>query len=186
MEESKNQKQIQAFFSGEEVVIKQLYSNLYPNVKSFVLNNSGTMEDADEIFQNALYQLIIRSKVKNVHIKTSLEAYIFTICKYSWYKELNNRKKQVRNEGVFELKDETSHHIESILQQERWDLFEEMIEKLSDNCQKLLQDFFKKVSYDVIIEKFNYRNKNVAFQRIFKCKKKLTALIKADNRYKNL
>jgi RNA polymerase sigma factor (sigma-70 family) len=186
MDESTSQSQIQAFFRGDEKVIRSLYDSVFFKVKTFILQNNGSVKDSEEIFQDAIYQLIVRSKVKEVHIKTSLEAYIFTICKFSWYKELNNRKKWVRNEGVFELKDETEHHVEAILNQERWDLFEEMLLKLSDNCQKLLKDFFNKVSYDVIIEKFNYTTKNVAFQRIFKCKKKLTALIKADQRYKDL
>jgi hypothetical protein len=42
------------------------------------------------------------------------------------------------------------------------------------------------VPYSVIVEKFSYATENAAFQRVFKCKKRLMDLIKTDPRYKNL
>lgn len=186
MKEKSNQNKLEALLNGDEVYIRLLYNTLYPKVKSFVLKNRGTFLDAEELFHDALYQLIIRARVKDIQIKSSLDAYIFTICKNLWYKELNKRKMEVRNEGVFELKEKENNAIESILQQDRWDLFEEMFLKLSNNCRELLKDYFNKVTYDVIIDKFSYASKNVAFQRIFKCKKRLADLIKADMRYNNL
>ncbi len=188
MSKAINHPQITALINGDEGTMRLLYDTLYPKIKSFIYKNKGNDTDAEEIFHNALFQLISRAKVKSIQINSSFEAYFFTICKNLWYKELNKRKKEVRNEGVFELKGEVevNYHIESILYQERYDLFEEMFLKLSDNCQQLLKDYFDKVTYDDIIQKFSYATKNVAFQRIFKCKKRLTELIKMDSRFKNL
>ena len=178
--------QVQALLEGDEKTIRLLYDSLFPKIKIFVQRNNGTYSDAEEVFHDALYQLIARAKVKGVTINSSFEAYIFTMCKNLWYKELNKSKKEVRNEGVFELKDNEDNYIASILQQERWELFEEMIAKLTGNCKELLKDYFKKVPYHIIVDKFSYASENAAFQRVFKCKKKLSELIKADPRYKNL
>jgi len=65
-------------------------------------------------------------------------------------------------------------------------LFEQKIQELSENCRDLLKDYFNKIPYDEIVRKFNYSSENVAFQRMFKCKKKLKDLIKKDLRFKNL
>jgi RNA polymerase sigma factor (sigma-70 family) len=181
-----NHPQIIALLNGDEKTMHLIYNTLYPKVKIFVYRNKGNGHDAEEIFHNALFQLIAKAKVKGIQINTSFEAYFFTVCKNLWYQELNKRNKEVRNDGVFELKDENDDHIESILYQERWDLFEETLLELSENCQKLLKDYFNKVSYNEIIKKFSYSTKNVAFQRIFKCKKQLTKLIKKNSRFKNL
>ena len=183
-----NHPQIIALLDGDEGTMRLLYDTLYPKIRSFIYKNRGTDTDTEEVFHNALFQLIARANVQHIQINTSFEAYFFTICKNLWYKELNKRKKEVRNEGVFELKDEVeaNYHVESILYQDRYDLFEELFLKLSDNCQKLLKDYFDNVPYDAIIQKFSYATKNVAFQRIFKCKKRLTELIKMDSRFKNL
>jgi len=185
MSKNTNHPQIIALLNGDEKIIKLIYKTLYPKVKSFIYKNKGNSLDAEEIFHKALYQLIVKAKIKTIQINTTLEAYLFTICKYLWYQELNNRKKEVRNDSIFELKSE-DFQAEQILQQERWLLFEEKILELSENCQDLLQAYFKKVPYNKIIKKFDYATKNVAFQRIFKCKKKLTDLIKSDSRFKKL
>ena len=149
-----NHPQIKKLLEGDEDTIRLLYDTLFPKFSGYVKKNNGTYSDAEEIFHNALYQLIARAKVSGVSINSSFEAYIFTVCKNLWFKELNKRKKEVRNDGVFELKAETEDQISSILQQERWELFEEMIEQLSDNCkQLLLKDYFNKVPYSEIVRK---------------------------------
>ncbi|MDY8138109.1 sigma-70 family RNA polymerase sigma factor [Aquimarina sp. 2201CG5-10] len=183
-----NNSQINALVTGDDSVIRLLYNTLFPKVLSFVKNNKGSKDDAQEIFNDAIYQLIVRAKVKGVQINTSFEAYFYTICKNLWYKELNKRKKEVRNEGILELKENDNHQetISAILEQERWELFEEMISKLSGNCAELLKDYFNKVPYNEIVDKFSYASENAAFQRVFKCKKRLMELIKKDARYKNL
>ncbi|SHI84457.1 RNA polymerase sigma factor [Aquimarina spongiae] len=177
---------LEGLLSGNDYVIKQIYEKIFPSVLSFVRKNKGTYEDAEEIFQDALFQLTVRVKVRRFEIKSTFEGYLFTVCKNLWRKELNNRKKVVRNEGVIELVQEEEKHSSFILEQERWELFEEKIKQLSENCMKLLREYFNKVPYDVIVEKFNYSSENVAFQRVFKCKKRLKDLIKKDSRYRQL
>ncbi|MEP0265958.1 sigma-70 family RNA polymerase sigma factor [Dokdonia sp.] len=172
--------------TGDEKTIKAIYISVFPKVRHFVLKNEGGQQDAEEVFQNALYQLSIRLKLSNIEIKSSFEAYLFTTCKNLWRKELNSKKRWVRNEEVLAHKSEESDHSEAIIAQERWDLFEEKLTLLSPNCKELLKDYFKKVPYDRIVKKFNYASENVAFQRIFKCKKRLGDLIKKDSNYAKL
>ena len=172
--------------NGDSAVMKKLYQTLLPKFISYVCKNSGTIKDAEEVFQEALFQLITRANLKGVQINGNFEAYVFTVCRNLWFKELKIRKKGVRNDGVFELKDETTAQVDGILKQERWDLFEEMIKNLSENCQSLLKDYFNKVSYEEIVKKFSYATENAAFQRVFKCKKRLMELIKKHPNYKHL
>ncbi|MEL6811421.1 MAG: sigma-70 family RNA polymerase sigma factor [Bacteroidota bacterium] len=172
--------------NGDSRVVSGLYDRVFPKVVSFVKNNRGTYSDAEEVFQDALYQIIVRAKVKKFEIKSSFEAYLFTVCKNLWFKELNKKKKEVRNDGVFELKEKDDETIEAILSQERWELFEEMLLKLTEKCKELLKDYFNKVPYHIIVDKFSYASENAAFQRVFKCKKQLMRLVKADVRYRNL
>ena len=171
---------------GDDKVIKLLYDKVFPKVVNYVSKNNGKYEDAEEIFQKTLYEIIVRIKVKGIEIRTTFEGYVFTVSKNLWLQELNSRKKRVRNDGVFELIAEEDKTIASIVEQERWELFEEKLKLLSDNCRALLKDFFDKVPYKAIVKKFSYSCENVAFQRVFKCKKRLGDLIKADSRYIDL
>jgi len=171
---------------GDDQIIKLLYEKVFPKVIIYVGKNNGRYEDAEDIFQKALYQIIVRIKVKGIQIQSTFEGYVFTVCKNLWLQELNTKQKRVRNDHIFELIAEEDKTIVSIVEQERWELFEEKLKLLTDNCRTLLKDFFDKVPYKAIVKKFNYSCENVAFQRVFKCKKRLGDLIKADSRYKDL
>ena len=92
----------------------------------------------------------------------------------------------VTNSSVVELVDDDTDIAMATLEQERWELFHEYLDKLSDNCKQILKLFFKKVGYAYIVEKFGYNSETVARQRVFKCKNRLKELISKDKRFKNL
>lgn len=186
MNKKNNLPKLETFINGDDASIAKLYDTVLPKVTAFVINNKGSESDAKEVFQNALFQIMVRAKVKGVHIKTSLDGYIYVVCRNLWYKELNNRKKEVRNTDFSELKDMDDSHVKSILDQERLELFEEMMLKISDKCTKLLKDYFNKESYVNIVEKYSYASESVASQQVYKCKKRLRDLIMASPLYKNL
>lgn len=177
---------IEALFNGDEKIILEIYQSMFPKVLHFVKNNKGEHGDAEEVFQKALYQLTARVRVKKFEITNSFEAYLFTACKNLWRKELNKSNKEVRNDKVIELVSEEQDNSRAVIEQERWELFEEKISQLTDTCKNLLKAYFKKISYKEIVSKFGYANENAAFQRVFKCKKRLADLIKLDKRYQEL
>lgn len=186
MKSVSNDLQLNKLVNGDDATLETLYKILLPKVVVYVRKNQGAYEDAEEIFQDALFQTIIRAKARGIHIKSSLEAYIYIVCRNLWLRQLNNRKRELRNDGVFELRQKEDDTIACILSQDRWDLFEEKFKLLTENCRSLLKAIFNKMPYRDIVLKFNYASENVAFQRVFKCKKKLTDLIKADIKYKHL
>ena len=168
----------------EEIVL--LYQKIFPKIERYVLRNNGRLGDADDIFQRALLQLIVRYRIEPFDIHTSFENYFFMVCKNLWRRELNSNRLTIHNSDLLNnVPDETDNAF-AIVEQERHDLFTEKLAALSDNCKQLLQLFFKKTPYDVLMRKFNYNSENVVRQRIFKCKNRLVELIKKDNRYDNL
>lgn len=177
---------LDALINNNNRVIKTIYSAVLPKVIKFVYQNKGNEDNAREVFQNALLQLTVRYKKEKFVINTSFEAYLFTVCKNLWRRELNRTKKEVTNDGVFELKDNNDDLAYAILEQKQWELFNETLTKLTDNCRSIMALFFKRVSYAEIVKKFDYNSETVARQRIFKCKAKLKALIIKDKRFNEL
>lgn len=171
---------------GKQEDIILLYQEVFPKVERFVLSNSGRVGDADDIFQKALLQLIVRYKKEAFEINTTFESYFVSVCKNLWRRELNVSKFTTNNTETIENLSEDTNTAFAIVEQERYELFTEKLASLSDNCKQLLKLFFKKTSYTTIMQKFNYTSENVVRQRIFKCKKRLIELIKKDSRYTNL
>lgn len=178
---------IKGILESDEKVVAEIYNLFFPKVLSFVYKNNGQQEDAEDVFQKALLQISARIKLRKLEvIHTSFEAYLFTACKNLWRRELNNKQKGVTNDGVKELVSDELDMAHALLEQERWELFREKLEHLSDNCKQVLNLFLKKVPYDQIVEKLGYTSETVARQRVFKCKAKLIEMIKADKRFRNL
>lgn len=169
-----------------EKVILEIYQLVFSKVSFFVLNNKGQKSDAEDIFQKALLQMITRLEIRSFEIKSSFEAYLFVACKNLWRRELNKQKRMVTNVTVKEQGSDDRDIAMSVLEQERWEFFQEKLEAISENCKQILKRFFNKVPYKKIAEELEYNNESVVRQRVFKCKNKLIEMIKKDVRFKQL
>ena len=181
-----NTKALNALLENDTKIIGIIYTKIFPKVKKFVIQNKGQEADAEDIFQKALLQITVRYRREPFEIKSSFEAYVFTACKNLWRRELNRSKTRVTDDGVMELPSEERDMALAAFEQERWELFAEKLEAISDNCKKILKLFFAKVSYARIVKEMGYTSETVARQRVFKCKAKLTQTIINDQRYNSL
>jgi RNA polymerase sigma factor (sigma-70 family) len=177
---------LKALALGNSKKIEHIYDANFQSVKRFIIQNKGKTEDAEDIFQKALLQIAVRYKKEAFEIKTSFEAYLFTVCKNLWRRELNNSKNWVTNNTIVELYSEERDGSFAIIEQKRQELFIEKLGMISDNCKKILTLFFAKVPYMEIVEQSDYTSEKAVRQRVFKCKKKLTELVQGDNRYNSL
>lgn len=177
---------LNALMEGNPQNIKRIYEKNFPLVKRFVLQNKGKVEDAEDVFQKALLQIAVRHKKEGIVITSSFEAYLFTVCKNLWRRELNNYKKRVTNKEEFEQVSEYVDDSLAIIEQKRQELFVEKLNLISDNCKKILEMFFARISYAEMVATTDYTSETVVRQRVFKCKKKLTELIKEDKRFNSL
>lgn len=177
---------LEALLNSNTKVINAIYKVNYYKVKSFVIKNSGLEQDAEDIFQKALLQLAVRYKKEKFTIKTSFEAYLFTVCKNLWRRELNKTKIKVTNNEFIELKDNNQDIALAVLEQKRWELFTESLELISENCKQILKLYFAKISYVEIMKTFNYNSETVVRQRVFKCKNSLKERVKKDKRFIDL
>ncbi|MEM6719277.1 MAG: RNA polymerase sigma factor [Bacteroidota bacterium] len=175
---------IEGLRTGDKTVLQEIYNRFFLKVKTFVLQNNGAVNDAEDVFHNALIQLYIRLKNRELVIKSSFEAYLFTTCKNLWRRELN--KKRVTKSKVVELEDKETENAFALLEQEQWELYIEKFQLLSENCRKVLTLLFNGTSYDEIVKIFSYASKVVARQRVFKCKAKLTKLIQEDEKFSKI
>lgn len=177
---------LEALLNNEETIIKELYASNFVKVKSFVLSNKGQVEDAEDIFQKALMQIAVRYEVDKFEIKSSFGAYLFTVCKNLWRKELNSSKKRVMKYDFVEHDGEYSEIATSVVEQKRWELFTEKLTKISEKCKELLNAYFSNLTYPDIVKAFNYGSEAVARQAVYKCKERLKGLIKKDKRFNAL
>ena len=175
-----------SLINGDEKGIEKIYKLLFPKVLRFILKNNGREEDAEDIFQKTLIHLILQAKKKQVTFTVSFEAYLFIACRNQWYKKLAAEKKWVTKPVKEELLYEDDTLNNAIEEQEKWDLYRTVFETLSDNCKTVMKLFYKKLPYSVICKELGYNSESVARQRVFKCRAKLSSLIKKHPLYKTI
>jgi len=185
MQKQDNSYYINGITNGDNKVLLDIYSEFLPYVKRYVLKESGTTHDAEDVFNQVLVQFFARLKTHKIELHSTFESYLFTACKNIWRRELNKKKRErVTNDGYAEHISEATNFAQAIMEQEMWELYEEKFKELSNNCGRVLKLHLEKVSGKVIMEKLGYASETTVRQRIFKCKSSLIKAIKSDKRYR--
>jgi RNA polymerase sigma factor (sigma-70 family) len=153
---------IDALLAHDPTRIKAIYRRFQPKINRYILNNSGTADDADDVFQKtliAIYEKALREG--NAFLTVPFEAYLLKVARFQWLKHLrdtpttadifqNNDSETVTNDDETVSKysapmlDPTDTHIEAqIIADEalraRNDKLWAYFAQLPDYCQKLLR-----------------------------------------------
>ncbi|WP_299218300.1 sigma-70 family RNA polymerase sigma factor [uncultured Aquimarina sp.] len=172
--------------AGDQTIIKECYKKYLPQVKSFILKNSGSEKDAEDIFQDAMVFVYEKLESNSLQLTSSLGTYIYSVCRNMWMNELRRSKKEIKNEGILSIVASDSEDIiDEIEQKERSYVYQKYFLKLGPACQELLMLFFKGLSMKDIAKQRDSTESYVRKKK-FNCKKRLTELIKTDPVFEEL
>ncbi|MFO7257102.1 MAG: sigma-70 family RNA polymerase sigma factor [Bacteroidota bacterium] len=160
--------------SGDEKALEFLYKKYYRMMTKMVITNSGTEEEARDIYQDALIVFWQKATSGNLVMTSKISTYIYSICQNLWRKELDRKKR---------LSSETNDAPVSIDTDsaEREKIIARCINQLGETCKKVLMYYyFEEMSMQDIAEKLGFANTDTAKTKKYKCKKKLDELIKAQ------
>jgi RNA polymerase sigma factor (sigma-70 family) len=158
---------------GDESALDYLYKKYYRMMVKLVMSNSGSEQEAKDIFQDALVVFWQKAASGKLILTSKISTFLYSICLNLWRKELD-RKSRLSNEE----KDEAQYPDDD--RQERIKIINECINALGDNCKKILTYYyFDGLSMNDIADKLGYANTDTAKTKKYKCKKKLDDLIKS-------
>ena len=179
---NQNEKYLKALLEGNDQGIKEIYANIFPKVKSYILANKGHTSDALDVFHDALMSIIIGLKENKLNIRI-FESYVSVVCKNLWKKKLKSKVIKVETDT---LKEEPLIKNNQTIEQEKMDFYVEKFQLLSPNCKEILGNYFNGWTYEELMDEFDYSSINTIRQRVFKCRTKLVSLIKSDTRYQKM
>lgn len=159
---------------GDEKALEIIYAKYYRMMTKMVITNSGTEDEARDVYQDALVVFWQKATSGNLVLTAKISTYIYSICKNLWRKELD-RKKRLSNEE----KDSPVMIDTETAEKER--IIAECIDQLGDTCKKVLTYYyFDEMSMQDIADRLGFLNTDTAKTKKYKCKKKLDELIKAQ------
>jgi RNA polymerase sigma factor (sigma-70 family) len=159
---------------GDEKALEFLYKKYYRMMTKLVITNSGTEEEARDVYQDALIVFWQKATSGNLVMTSKISTYIYSICQNLWRKELE-RKKRLSNEekdAAVSMDTETS---------ERNKIIARCIDQLGETCKKVLMYYyFEEMSMQEIADKLGFANTDTAKTKKYKCKQKLDELVKSQ------
>lgn len=158
---------------GDETALQYLYKQHYRMMLRMVLKNSGTEEEAQDIFQEALILFWQKAQKDDFQLTSKISTFLYSVCNNLWRKELD-KKSRVSHESV-----EKSIENDWGEKQEKVKIIEACLNKLSPTCKQVLQYYyFDELSMQDIAEKMGLAGADTAKTKKYKCKKELDEIIK--------
>ncbi|WP_178987701.1 RNA polymerase sigma factor [Winogradskyella schleiferi] len=180
---SLNDSFIEAVKNNDPQVLKNLYVNNYPKIEILVLRNSGSKDQAKDIYQDAF--LAVWQNIKQDKFipksESSINGYLYTIAKNKWLDVLRSsgyKKTIVASQlGHFEIKDEENNDIDDdILKDKRLEDVMLAFKNLGQACKSLLRMFyFEKKSMKLIAEELALDSASTRNKK-YRCMQKLKSL----------
>jgi RNA polymerase sigma factor (sigma-70 family) len=176
--------QLEGLAQNDRGIIEALYAAHYNMVQSLVINNSGSYDDARDIFQETMIVLYEKSKSGNFELNCQLKTYIYSVARRLWLKKLNQSQKFVPDIGnVFEtvpVEEQLEQHTQ---QNNDFNMMEKAMAGLGEPCKTLLEAFYlQKRTMTDIASQFGYTNADNAKNQKYKCLARLKKLFFAQHK----
>lgn len=170
---------------NDKQAIERIYRDNYAMIQAFILNNSGSHDDARDIFQEAMIVLFEKARTETFELSSQLKTYIYSVCRRLWLKKLNQMN---RYSGRLDNMEDTIPVDEDMELHEKRDtdftLMENAMSKIGEPCKSLLDAYYiQKKHMQEIAADFGYTNADNAKTQKYKCLMRLKKLFFAQ--YKN-
>ena len=169
----KDQVVIEKIQQGDESAIEYLYQKYYRMMTNMVIKNSGTEDEAKDIYQDALVVFWQKVTRKELVLTSRISTYLYSICQNLWRKELDRKKRhsdEVADGSV----------IIEFDKQEKHEIIHKCVNELGETCRKVLSMYyFEGRPMKEIAELLNFANADTAKTKKYKCKNELDKKVKA-------
>lgn len=182
-----DQELISAITNKENVnqAIRFMYDGYYRYLENYVLQNSGSKDDAADIIQETFLVFIKIVEENKYRQESGVKSFLYSIVKNLWITELRKRKSMgIRNEIFENAKESVTPDIsQSLVRHESHKLIMELFQSLGHKCKNILLLFYyENLPMKEIMEKEGFSSEQVLRNKKHKCLKSLIEKIQSDEK----
>ena len=176
---------LEGLAKNERQAIETLYRQHYKMVQSLIINNQGTIDDARDVFQEAMIVLYEKAKSGSFELHCQIKTYVYSACRRLWLKRLQQMQKFVPNVNGLDQVVPVEEEVEVAEKRNAdYHLMEKAMMNLGEPCKSLLEAFYvQKKNMTEIAGNFGYTNADNAKNQKYKCLMRLKKIFFAQ--YKN-
>ena len=169
---------------GERVddIIKSLYRNYFDSLAWYVEHNSGSRQDAEDVFQEVVITFIGLVQADKFRGESSVKTFLYSLNRHIWLNELKKRGRALARETNYSKGNEWVELDvgEFIADRETKNLVMDLMDKLGETCKQiLLLYYYENQSMKQILTTLHYENEQVVRNKKYKCLKQLEQLLNA-------
>ncbi len=166
--------------SNPDEAIRYLYRSRFSQTVAYVKQNSGTQEDAEDIFQEVVLVFIEILKKDKFRAESSVSTFLYALTRNLWLNELKKRGKSKLRDELFEkgrdITDADVSHL--IVNRELKTELMQLVGSLGETCKKILTAFyFDNLAMKDILKNLDYENEQVVRNKKYKCLKQLEQMM---------
>ncbi len=171
--------------AGDRKVIEGIYKDHFNMIQSLIVNNNGSADDAQDIFQEAMVVLYEKVRTGSFELNCQLKTYLYSVSKRLWLKRLQQNSRlwsqEIDPETTIQVDEEIATHEK---RDAEFELMSQAIQRLGEPCKSLLEAYYlKKMNMQDIALQFGYTNSDNAKNQKYKCLMRLKKLFFSE--YKN-
>ncbi len=170
---------IQGIRDDDRQLIATLYKMHFPMVRKLVVENSGSEDEAKDVYQEAIVVLYENVRTKGFNLTCKINTYLYSVSRNIWLKQLKRRMPQVNDlndhKRVVDINRDFDKHE---LKQIRLDKLNTAMEEIGEPCSSILTYFFyNRLTMEEIAGKMGYTNAANAKNQKYKCFKRLKKIV---------
>ena len=163
--------------------IKAIYRAYFNGLSWWVMNNSGSRQDAEDIFQEVVVSFIQLVQKDRFRGESSIKTFLFSLNRHAWLNELKRRGRAELREERYQKGQESIEDLagNELIERETSNQVTGLLERLGATCKKILLLFYyENNSIREILTELHYENEQVVRNKKYKCLKQLEQLLEEN------
>lgn len=165
---------------GRNQALELVYQQNRGRIFGYVLSNSGTTEEATDIFQETVIAFYENVKQDIFKGESAISTYLYSIARFKWLNQIKKNKVRDEHHNTLEPGEQKQDgQLTTLIKNEKRSQVLEVIALLGADCKTILvESIYHQTSMKDIAAAGNFSSEQVVRNKKYKCIKKLKELIK--------
>jgi RNA polymerase sigma factor (sigma-70 family) len=164
---------LQRLRKRENAAYNLLYNFYYPYIEKFVLRNSGSAADAQDVFQETIIVLLDKVPKEDFTLTSSMKTYMMAVASNIWLKRLRDARRVLHSnesEADNSLQNWELMEYRSTAEDSNLNLLQRIFQRMTRHCVIFLtKTFLNGLTRDKLMEEMGYRNTHTFDNQKYKC-----------------
>ena len=175
---------VAAIRRGDDRALAHLYRLHLPMVLHYVQQNSGTDDEAKDVYQEGIMVFYEKVRDGSLELSCQIKTYLYAVCRRLWLKRLTEKTRfggRLDDHEPFLETGAEADLLEAETRDQRFATMGAALEQLGEPCRSLLEGFYLlDKSMQQLTTEFGYTNADNAKNQKYKCLVRLKKLFFAQ------